>query len=141
MLEHGAIPAEQPLVALGWGNTVSNNDPNSQPDPLKAANVWVGDAEGCKTFAPGYQSLDGPPICTLNKYVPGNSTCKGDSGTGVIVVANKKTYITGLVSEGGRLNNSTCRTADGYSLFTHVAAQPNFISNTTGIASSYFTRA
>ncbi|KAJ2333174.1 hypothetical protein GGI00_002454, partial [Coemansia sp. RSA 2681] len=38
---NGAIPAGQRLTALGWGNTVSNNDPKSQPDVLKAANVWV----------------------------------------------------------------------------------------------------
>ncbi|KAJ2818261.1 hypothetical protein GGI24_005152 [Coemansia furcata] len=138
---NGAIPAGQQLTALGWGSTVSNNDPNSQPDVLKAANVWVGDVEGCKNFAPEYTSSDGPLICTLNKYDPGNSTCKGDSGTGVIIVVNGKSYIAGLVSEGGRSNDPTCGTADGYSLFTHVAAQLDFISDVTGIASSYYTNA
>ncbi|KAJ2460221.1 hypothetical protein GGF42_000985 [Coemansia sp. RSA 2424] len=138
---NGAIPAGQRLTALGWGNTVSNNDPKSQPDVLKAANVWVGDVEGCRAFAPEYVSSDGPLICTLNKYAPGNSTCKGDSGTGVMIALNNKSYIAGLVSEGGRLNDPTCGTADGYSLFTHVAAQLRFISSATGIASEYFTRA
>ncbi|KAJ2743429.1 hypothetical protein GGI20_003748 [Coemansia sp. BCRC 34301] len=138
---NGAIPAGQMLTALGWGNTVSNNNPNSLPDVLKAANVFVGDVEGCRTFAPEYVSSDGPLICTLNKYDPGNSTCKGDSGTGVVIAVKNKSYIAGLVSEGGRLNDSTCGTADGYSLFTHVAAQLNFISSATGIASEYFTGA
>ncbi|KAJ2741307.1 hypothetical protein GGI20_005281 [Coemansia sp. BCRC 34301] len=137
---NGAIPAGQQLTALGWGNTVSNNDPSSQPDVLKAANVFVGDVEGCKTFAPDYESSDGPHICTLNKYDPGNSTCKGDSGTGVLIVINDAVYLAGVVSEGGRLGDSTCGTADGYSLFTHVAAQFDFISGATGLGADFFTQ-
>ncbi|KAJ2864397.1 hypothetical protein GGH94_002955 [Coemansia aciculifera] len=137
---NGAIPAGQQLVALGWGNTVSNNDPKSQPDELKGASVWVGDVEGCKTFAPEYESSDGPLICTLNKYSPGHSTCKGDSGTGVMIAVNNNVYLAGIVSEGGRLNDPTCGTADGYSLFTHVAAQFDFISSATGLGADFFTQ-
>ncbi|KAJ2891337.1 hypothetical protein GGI21_005885 [Coemansia aciculifera] len=141
LVYNGAIPAGQQLIALGWGNTVSNNDPNSQPDVLKAADVFVGDVEGCKTFDPEYESSDGPLICTLNKYDPGNATCKGDSGTGVVIVVDNKSYFAGMVSEGGRLKDPTCGTADGYSLFTHVAAQLDFISSVTGLTSEYFTGA
>ncbi|KAJ2889662.1 hypothetical protein GGI21_006478, partial [Coemansia aciculifera] len=73
-------------------------------------------------------------------YDPGNATCKGDSGTGVVIVVNNKSYLAGTVSEGGRLMDPTCGTADGYSLFTHVAAQLEFISSATGLGADYFTQ-
>ncbi|KAJ2421733.1 hypothetical protein GGF41_003759, partial [Coemansia sp. RSA 2531] len=73
-------------------------------------------------------------------YSPGHSTCKGDSGTGVMIAVNNNVYLAGIVSEGGRLNDPTCGTADGYSLFTHVAAQFDFISSATGLGADFFTQ-
>ncbi|KAJ2483131.1 hypothetical protein EV174_003031 [Coemansia sp. RSA 2320] len=137
----GAVPAGQELVALGWGTTVSNNDPHTLPDTLKGAQLHVGDAEGCQVYDPDYTSSDGPRICTLNKYNPGTSTCKGDSGTGVVIVSDSKVYLAGLDSEGGRVNNDpTCGTADGYTLFTHVYNQLAFIMQYTGYPLEYLTR-
>ncbi|KAJ2005362.1 hypothetical protein GGI04_002275, partial [Coemansia thaxteri] len=137
----GAIPAGQSIIALGWGSTVASSDSNEWPDKLKGAKLQVGDAAGCQVFDTEYKSSDGPRICTLNKYNPGTATCRGDSGTGALLAVNNKLYLAGLGSEGGRLNDPTCGTADGYSLFTHVSPMMDFITKTTGYTAEYLTRA
>ncbi|KAJ1954013.1 hypothetical protein GGI12_005887, partial [Dipsacomyces acuminosporus] len=106
------------VFALGWGATVANNNPNSMPSELKGAFLHIGTTKGCKVFDPEYESADGPRLCTLNKYTPGTSTCKGDSGTGVVVEAQNGYYLAGLDSQGGRFHDAICGTADGYTLFT-----------------------
>ncbi|KAI8321125.1 trypsin-like serine protease [Martensiomyces pterosporus] len=137
---NGQITAGYKVVALGWGATVSNNDPNSMPSELKGAVLQVGDKEGCMLFDSNYQSSDGPKICTLNKYSPGNSTCKGDSGTGVVIQAQNGYYLAGLDSQGGRFQDATCGTSDGYTLFTHVNAHLDFIVQSTGLTQVYLAR-
>ncbi|KAJ2798484.1 hypothetical protein H4R20_004803 [Coemansia guatemalensis] len=123
----GQIPAEKVGIALGWGAQKKDNDPNTLADELKAVKLKVGDVEGCKKFDSSYVSSNGSRICTLNKYSPGNSTCKGDSGTGFFIIENNTAYFAGIDSQGGRLNDPTCGTSDGYTLFTHVQYYRDFI--------------
>ncbi|KAJ2078498.1 hypothetical protein H4R24_004439 [Coemansia sp. RSA 988] len=123
----GKFSAGNVAIALGWGAQKSNNDPNTLANELKAVKLKIGDVNGCRPFDPSYESSNGPRICTLNKYSPGNSTCKGDSGTGLFIIENKKAYFAGIDSQGGRLNDPTCGTKDGYTLFTHVQYYRTFI--------------
>ncbi|KAJ1935931.1 hypothetical protein FBU59_005223 [Linderina macrospora] len=137
---NGSIDEGQMLVAMGWGSTKTDNDPESLSDELKAALVHVGDQKSCKKFYPDYISSNGSKVCALNKYSPGNSTCKGDSGSAVVIKGKGGYYLAGLVSQGGRAVNSNCGTADGYSLFTRISHHLDFISSVTGLDNSTLTK-
>ncbi|KAJ2455091.1 hypothetical protein EV183_001020 [Coemansia sp. RSA 2336] len=124
----GSLQPNAELIAVGWGTQVSNNSVATLAKELKAAKLLVGDVEGCRKFDPFYDGANGPRICTLNKPRPGSSTCKGDSGSGAFVVLDNKAYLAGVDSQGGRQNDPTCGTADGYTLFTNVKSYIPFIN-------------
>ncbi|ORX65813.1 trypsin-like serine protease [Linderina pennispora] len=136
----GSIDEGQMLVAMGWGTTKTDNDPDSLSDELKAALVHVGDKKSCQKFDPQYQSSNGNKVCALNKFSPGNSTCKGDSGSAVVIKGPGGYYLAGLVSQGGRRVNSNCGTPDGYSLFTRISSHLDFIASVTGADNSTLTK-
>ncbi|KAJ2851652.1 hypothetical protein IWW36_000975 [Coemansia brasiliensis] len=127
----GSIPVNSELIAVGWGTQVSNNSVSTLAKELKAVKLLVGDQQGCQKFDPTYVDANGPRICTLNKPRPGNSTCKGDSGSGAFVIVEGTVYLAGLDSQGGRLNDPTCGTADGYTLFTNVGYYLDFLNEVT----------
>ncbi|KAI9475323.1 trypsin-like cysteine/serine peptidase domain-containing protein [Coemansia mojavensis] len=124
----GSLPANSELIAVGWGAQVSNNSIASLAKELKAVKLLVGDMEGCRKFDPFYIDANGSRICTLNRPRPGNSTCKGDSGSGAFVIVDSKIYLAGVDSQGGRQNDPSCGTDDGYTLFTNVSNYTPFIS-------------
>ncbi|KAI9504862.1 trypsin-like cysteine/serine peptidase domain-containing protein [Coemansia spiralis] len=125
----GTVGVHESVLAVGWGATTGTNDPRSAPSRLRGAYLKVG--QECRRVDP---VMDGSRICTLNKYTVGRATCKGDSGGGLFVLANSTVLLlAGLDSQGGRIGDPTCGTADGYSLFTRIKSHMKFIGQATGI--------
>ncbi|KAJ1719531.1 hypothetical protein LPJ53_005723 [Coemansia erecta] len=132
------LQAGDEAIALGWGTTTPDHDPESMPDELKGTVVTIGDAATCKEMDPTYDSPNGDEICTLNKYHPGNSSCQADSGTGLIVRSGDIYYLAGLTSEGGSPDGNICGDAKGYVMYTNVKSHLDFIEWATGIDGKEF---
>ncbi|KAJ2726661.1 hypothetical protein GGI07_000384 [Coemansia sp. Benny D115] len=135
---NGSISSGDELVAVGWGATVSSHDVKSLPYEIKGAVLKVGDDETCSQLIPDYESPNGPTICTLNKLSPGNSTCKGDSGSGVFVLVDNTPYLIGLSSAIGSPTTTNCGTPDGFGLYTNVRSYLDFITGVTSIDANKF---
>ncbi|KAI8323441.1 trypsin-like serine protease, partial [Martensiomyces pterosporus] len=129
----GSIPEGTRLTALGWGQTGTNPHVNSVSDVLKRADIVVGSQADCRQFVPSFVSSDGPQICTENKLLPGDDTCQGDSGTGVVITVRGRRYLAGMTSYGASLQGDpTCALNDGFSIYTHVNYYMGFITAATG---------
>ncbi|KAJ1957225.1 hypothetical protein GGI12_005084 [Dipsacomyces acuminosporus] len=136
----GKLSSGNEVVALGWGAT-SEKKNATLPLQLKGALLQVGDLAGCQKIYPSYTSSNGPKICVLNKYHPESSTCKGDSGTAVIVRSTNGYYLAGLDSQGGKLfKDSKCGFPGGFTLFTRADYQLDFVVSATGLPLRYLTR-
>ncbi|KAJ1645140.1 hypothetical protein J3B02_003907 [Coemansia erecta] len=125
-------------VALGWGATTADHSPNSQPDGLKDVVVTVGDVKTCRQNDPTYVSPNGDEICTLNQYNPNNASCKGDSGTGLVIKYGDYYYLAGLTSEGGSPDGLVCGIESGFVMYTNVRSHLDFIEWATGVNGGQF---
>ncbi|KAJ2859607.1 hypothetical protein FB639_005750, partial [Coemansia asiatica] len=122
-------------VAFGWGATTADHDPKSIPEGLKSVEVTVGDVETCRKDDLSYDSPNGDQICVLNKYDPGNSSCAGDSGTGLVMRYGDCYYLAGVTSEGDSPDGPACGIKSGYVMYTNVRSHLGFIEQATGIDS------
>ncbi|KAJ1934409.1 hypothetical protein FBU59_005706 [Linderina macrospora] len=135
----GDISPGTRLTALGWGQTGTNPNIDSTTNRLKHADIVVGMRNDCSRFIRGYESSNGPQICTENRFLLGDDTCQGDSGTGVVINANGRQYLAGFTSYGANLRGDpTCALNDGFGVYTHVNYYLGFISSVTGIPAGNF---
>ncbi|KAJ2100225.1 hypothetical protein GGI09_002381 [Coemansia sp. S100] len=126
----GHIPPMSRLTAVGWGMTSANGGFNSVPNSLQETELVVGSQQDCSEFVPGYESSDGPQICTENKLLLGKDTCQGDSGTGVFITVDGHKYLAGLTSYGANLlGDPTCALDDGFGVYTRVSYFRSFIDS------------
>ncbi|KAJ1942451.1 hypothetical protein EC988_006483, partial [Linderina pennispora] len=77
----GSISPGTRLTALGWGQSGTNPNVDSTTNRLKQTEIIVGNRNDCHQFIRGYESSNGPQICTENRLLLGSDTCQGDSGT------------------------------------------------------------
>ncbi|KAJ2700159.1 hypothetical protein FB645_005091 [Coemansia sp. IMI 203386] len=125
-------------LALGWGSDRVDHAMDPQPDNLKGVVVAIGDKDRCHEEDASYVSPNGDEICTLNSYHPGNTSCKGDSGTGLVIKYGDYYYLTGLTSEGNSPDGNFCGIKSGFVMYTNVRSHLDFISWASGIDGSLF---
>ncbi|KAJ2813726.1 hypothetical protein H4S07_000468 [Coemansia furcata] len=126
----GHIPPMTRLTAVGWGMTSPTGGFSSVPNSLQETELVVGSQEDCSEFVSGYESSDGPQICTENKLLLGKDTCQGDSGTGVFITVDGKRYLAGLTSYGANLlGDPTCALDDGFGVYTRISYFRSFIDS------------
>ncbi|KAJ1813406.1 hypothetical protein LPJ56_003438, partial [Coemansia sp. RSA 2599] len=92
----------------------------------------------CRQNEPFYYSPNGDEICALNKFDPNNTSCKGDSGTGLVMKYGDGYYLAGLTSEGGSPDGFICGIESGFLMYTNVRSHLNFIEWATGISGDQF---
>ncbi|KAJ1997259.1 hypothetical protein GGI04_005473 [Coemansia thaxteri] len=130
---NGNLPEGTKLTAVGWGMTRTDGGPGGIPDSLQQADIVVGSREDCSQFVPGYESSDGPQICTENKLLLGTDTCQGDSGTGVFISVDGRRFLAGLTSYGANLQGDpTCALDDGFGVYTRISYFRKFIDQVAG---------
>ncbi|KAJ2824762.1 Suppressor of tumorigenicity 14 protein, partial [Coemansia erecta] len=118
---NGPLPEGTALTAVGWGLTSATGTSGDLPDLLQQTGIVVGQRDACRQLVPDYESSDGPQICTQNSLKPGADTCQGDSGTGVFVTSNGKSFLAGLTSFGSAPDGDpTCALDNGLAIYTHV---------------------
>ncbi|KAJ2026126.1 hypothetical protein IWW57_003140 [Coemansia sp. S610] len=126
----GHIPPMGRVTAVGWGMTSATGGFGSVPNSLQETELVVGSQKECREFVPGYESSDGPQICTQNKLLLGKDTCQGDSGTGVFITVAGSRYLAGLTSYGANLmGDPTCALDDGFGVYTRVSYFRSFIDS------------
>ncbi|CAO3648051.1 unnamed protein product [Cunninghamella echinulata] len=123
----GPLPEGAKLTAIGWGQT--NTDSNPVVDELQQTDLNIGNQQECSQFLSGYESSDGPSICTQMKLNPGSDTCQGDNGGGLFITIGGMKYLAGITSYGANSKGDTiCASPDGFSIFTHVHYYQSFIN-------------
>ncbi|KAJ1883270.1 hypothetical protein LPJ57_000283 [Coemansia sp. RSA 486] len=125
-------------LALGWGSDRVDHAMDPQPDNLKGVVVAIGDKDSCYEQDASYVSPNGDEICTLNSYHPGNASCKGDSGTGLVIKYGDYYYLAGLTSEGNSPGGNFCGIKGGVVMYTNVRSHLDFVSWASGIDGSLF---
>ncbi|KAJ2336659.1 serine-type endopeptidase activity protein [Coemansia sp. RSA 2681] len=127
----GHIPEGTRLTAVGWGMTRTDGSGFGRvPNALRETELIVGTRGDCSEFVPGYESSDGPQICTENKLLLGRDTCQGDSGTGVFITVDGHKYLAGLTSYGANLaGDPTCALDDGFGVYTRISYFRSFIDS------------
>ncbi|KAJ1734936.1 hypothetical protein LPJ61_000810 [Coemansia biformis] len=134
LIDNGKLDENQPLLAVGWGRTESDN---GLPNRLKKATIIIGSPGDCKKFKSEFDTSNGPRVCALKKLTPGKGICMGDSGSGVSVDRGGTQYFAGLGSRIVFFGGSACGSADSASFFVHIASQLDFITRTTGLTREY----
>ncbi|KAJ2735148.1 hypothetical protein IW152_001777 [Coemansia sp. BCRC 34962] len=123
------------VTAVGWGMTSASGGFGSVPNSLQETELVVGSQKDCREFVPGYESSDGPQICTQNKLLLGKDTCQGDSGTGVFIAVAGSRYLAGLTSYGANLmGDPTCALDDGFGIYTRVSYFRSFIDSVASLS-------
>ncbi|KAJ1963357.1 hypothetical protein GGI12_002099 [Dipsacomyces acuminosporus] len=126
----GSLPERTRLTALGWGQTKTTPGVVSVSSVLMRTDIIVGMQGECQQYLSSYVSSDGPQICTQNRLLPGDDTCQGDSGTGVVISSGGRYYLAGLTSYGSNLaGDPTCALNDGFAIYTHIYYHMGFINS------------
>ncbi|KAJ2379164.1 hypothetical protein H4S02_007177 [Coemansia sp. RSA 2611] len=101
------------VTAVGWGMTSATGGFGSVPNSLQETELVVGSQKECREFVPGYESSDGPQICTQNKLLLGKDTCQGDSGTGVFITVAGSSYFRSFIDSVASPSNKLAAEDDG----------------------------
>ncbi|KAJ2779036.1 hypothetical protein H4R18_004242 [Coemansia javaensis] len=136
----GKLPENTTLITMGWGKTSSNS--SALPTTLMSTEIKIGSRSACRQAQPGYQSSDGPDVCTVNALTPGRDSCQGDSGSPTVVAQGASVLLAALTSSGVDLSNpgaADCAMPNGLAFYTHVYYYMDFITATSGRPASAFT--
>jgi secreted trypsin-like serine protease len=113
-------------IAMGWGNTVSDDD-DSAPDVLQEVDLEIVSNDTCTAaYKDEYDIIDNQ-ICA-GLATGGKDTCTGDSGGPLIVSEGNQQQQIGIISYGGKQYGPLCGGANAYGVYTRVSAFINFIA-------------
>jgi secreted trypsin-like serine protease len=113
-------------IAMGWGNTVSEDD-DSKTDVLQEVELDIVSNDTCTAAYKGEYDIIDNQICA-GFATGGKDTCTGDSGGPLIVSEGNQQQQIGIVSYGGKQEGPLCGGPDAYGVYTRVSAFINFIA-------------
>ncbi|KAJ1801086.1 hypothetical protein LPJ59_000584 [Coemansia sp. RSA 2399] len=131
----GDIEPNQPLMASGWGGTEATAILKNM---LRGVIVITGDQADCKKLNSGFETSNGPQVCTLGKLTPEHSTCGGDSGTSVVISQDGVEMLAGLDSIAVYPDGGDCGVSTSGHFYIHPYYHIGFITDSTGLTESYF---
>ncbi|KAJ2725649.1 hypothetical protein GGI07_001149 [Coemansia sp. Benny D115] len=138
LLYGGLLAESQRLLVMGWGATESGAVGN---DKLRGTIPVVGSKGGVCNREPGARKdINGPLICTLVDLTPGQSTCHGDSGSGLMINDGGMLKLVGLVFGAWNGVKDTCDDRGKINTYASTRYHLAFISQSTGLPESYFTQ-
>jgi len=113
-------------IAMGWGNTVSEDDDSAQ-DVLQEVELDIVSNDTCiAAYKEEYEIIDNQ-ICA-GFATGGKDTCTGDSGGPLIVSDGNQQQQIGIISYGGKQDGPLCGGPNAYGVYTRVSAFINFIA-------------
>ncbi|KAJ1896180.1 hypothetical protein LPJ66_004143 [Kickxella alabastrina] len=130
----GPVYEGQNLLTMGWGTM---EDGAKDPDMMRGVLVIAGNSTMCQRFVPEFKDNNGPQICTLHANTPYQTTCQGDSGTGLAIAVGGKMMFAGLTSTTYNIDEFPCGNPTGAEFFVRISYQLDFIMKNTGLSKEY----